>query len=62
MSDPRLAQILNGVAGAPNPVMRLLDNCVELLTPDGDFIDAWELADVLVSNREKVVCALVTKH
>jgi hypothetical protein len=61
MSDPQLSRILTGVKDAPNRFERLFDNIVEELPPD-DFLAAYDLADLLLTNRDEVLWALTTKH
>jgi hypothetical protein len=58
MSDPRLARLLEGVKGSPNPATRFLENCVEELDPD-DFFSPWELAGFMLDNRDVITCALI---
>jgi hypothetical protein len=52
----RLADILEGVAEAPAPVARLLDNLNEEV--QGDFVIAFDLAGLLLDNVELVKCSL----
>jgi hypothetical protein len=61
MTDPRLDRLLDGVESAPNRFERLFDNLVEEL-PSGDFIAAYDLADLMLNNKEAILWALVTKH
>jgi hypothetical protein len=52
----RLAEILDGVADAPNPAARLLDNLAEEV--QNDYIVAYDVAGLLLDNVEVVRCAL----
>jgi hypothetical protein len=52
----RLADILQGVADAPNPAARLFDNLNEEVQRDP--IVAYDVAGLLLDNVEVVKCAL----
>ena len=60
MAD-QLARILAGVETAPDRFAKLFENCIAEL-PTGDFIDALELADLMLNNRQAILWALITKH
>lgn len=60
MTD-QLARILDGVAEANDRFARLVDNLVAEV-PEGDFIDCLELADVMLTNRDAILWALVSRH
>jgi hypothetical protein len=52
----RLADILDGVADAPDPIVRFFDNLAEEV--QGDHIVAYDVAGLLLDNVEVVKCAL----
>jgi hypothetical protein len=52
----RLAEILDGVADAPNPGARLLGNLAEEV--QGDYIVAYDVAGLLLDNIPSVESAL----
>lgn len=61
MIDPQLARILDGVKDAPNRFAKFFDNIIEEVPPD-DFLAAYDLADLLLTNKEEVLWSLVSRH
>jgi hypothetical protein len=57
-----LAEILEGVATAPNPGARLIENLIE--ETQGDFVVAYSVGGLLLDNMEIVKCAIAggVKH
>ena len=52
----RLADILDGVADDPVPVVRLLDHLAEEV--QGDYVIAFDLAGLMLDYLEVIKCAL----
>jgi hypothetical protein len=57
----RLMRLLDGVASAPNPTMRLLENAVEGIAPD-DILGEWQMAGFLLDHRDEITCALIGRR